>query len=137
MTIDALSLIRDRRFGEMRVVFVSEMTGDLGRVLGKCGLLPDASRLSEFSKELTQKILVKLLARDMAYGSECIPIETAAVRAQELIDESSTLESRFYSNGNWSEASAWNPLTESTFDGGILMTIDQFHYLCIWFQDED
>ena len=41
------------------------------------------------------------------------------------------------SNGNVARQEGWTPLTESTFDSGLIVESQGGHYVCIWFEDED
>ena len=131
------SIIQERRFGEIRIAVVSEVTGDLSRVLQKCGLRSDPTMLVEHPRDEAEAILRELLWKDMAYEGECMPRERAALIARAILAENSVTCSRFFSNGNWARRESWNPLTESTFDAGLLVSLVGGQYFCIWFQDED
>jgi hypothetical protein len=134
---DPRSIIEARECGEIRYAVVSESSSDLSRVLGKFGLTPDASLLVEHDKESAFAILSDLLWKDMAYDGECMPRSQAEEIANQLLRQYSVPESKYYSNGNWSKRESWNPLTESTFDAGLIVTGKDGTYFCIWFQDED
>ena len=73
----------------------------------------------------------------MAYESECMPKNQAEEIAASLLHQYSTTDSKYFSNGDWSKRESWNPLTESTFDAGLIITGRASTYFCIWFQDED
>ncbi len=135
--IDPHNLIQARQFGEVRYAVVSESTGDISRVLGKLGLKPEPEALIEHEREVAYLILRDLLWKDMAYEGECMPQEQAASLAQQIFQEHSVPGSRYFSNGNWVARASWNPLTDSTFDSGILISNPAGQYFCIWFQDED
>jgi hypothetical protein len=135
--IDMRAMIEARRYGEIRMAVASEITGDLSRVLAKFGLLSDASMLVEHDRETALGILTELLWKDMAYEGECMPHERAESIAQSFFDQYSEATSRYYSNGNWTLRESWNPLTEATFDAGIIITGADKKYFCIWFEDED
>lgn len=127
-----------RRVGEIRYSFASESTGNLSRLLGKFGLLPDETLLVEHDRESARQILVALLWKDMAYDGECMPKETAESLARKIIAENERPGCRFFSNGNLAKGESWNPLTESTFDAGLLITDPMSgNHFCIWIQDED
>jgi hypothetical protein len=66
-----------------------------------------------------------------------MPHEQAVSIAQSIFDQYSESTSRYYSNGNWALRESWNPLTEATFDAGIIITGVDKKYFCIWFEDED
>ena len=134
---DPRSIIDARKYGEIRHSVVSECTDDMSRVLGKIGLKPDASLLIEHSRESAFAILRELLWKDMAYEGECMPKTQAEEIALSLLEQYSVPESKYFSNGDWSKRESWNPLTESTFDAGLIITGANGQYFCIWFQDED
>lgn len=134
---DPHALIQARCAGEIRYAVVSEVTGSLSRVLAKFGLTPDESLLVEHDHETALTILEELLWKDMAYEDECMPKALAEKFARQVIEEHAHAESRYFSNGNWAQRESWNPLTESTFDAGLLITRKDGRYFCIWFQDED
>ena len=131
-------LIAARRFGEIRYSTASESTGSLSRLLGKFGLTPDESLLVEHDRESALEILTTLLWKDMAYGDECMPRHQAEFLAQQVLTRHEGPESRYFSNGNIAKGKSWRPLTESTFDAGLVVTdaVAQEHF-CIWFEDED
>ncbi len=134
---DLRALIEARDRGEVRAALVSEMTGDLTRVLSKCGLRPEPSLLIEHGHESALAILTELLWKDMAYETECMPKKQAESIAQSLFGKYSDSNSRFYSNGNWALRESWNPLTDATFDAGLIIASSNKNYFCIWFEDED
>ena len=134
---DPRSIIAARKYGEIRYAVVSESTNDMSRVLGKFGLTPDASLLVEHDRESAFAILRELLWKDMAYDGECMPMSQAEEIAQSLLQQYGAPQSKYFSNGDWSKREGWNPLTESTFDAGLVITGSDGEYFCIWFQDED
>jgi hypothetical protein len=134
---DPLALIQARTAGEIRYAVVSEVTASLSRVLAKVGLRPDETLLVEHNQQTALAILEQLLWKDMAYATECMPKALATSFARQILDEHAGAESRYFSNGNWSKRESWNPLTESSFDAGLLIAREDGCYVCIWFQDED
>lgn len=134
---DPRLIIAARKYGEIRYSVVSESTNDMSRVLGKFALTPDASLLVEHNKESAFAILRDLLWKDMAYQDECMPKPQAEEIAHSLLQEFSVGQSKYFSNGDWSKRESWNPLTESTFDAGLIITGTEGKYFCIWIQDED
>ena len=136
--IDPHALIAARRFGEIRYSVVSGAAGSLSRLLGKFGLRADESLLVEHNRDTALQILITLLWKDMAYEDECMPRQEAESLAQKVLIEHESPGCRYFSNGNVAKGESWNPLTDSTFDAGLLVTntSGQNHF-CIWFQDED
>ena len=136
--INPRAIIAARRYGEIRYSVASEPTGNLSRLLGKFGLTPDESLLVEHDRDSALQILITLLWKDMAYEGECMPREEAESLARKILIEHESSGCRYFSNGNVAKGESWNPLTESTFDAGLVVTdaVAQCHF-CIWFQDED
>ena len=134
---DPRSIIRARPNGEIRYAVVVESRNDMARVLGKFGLTPDPSLLIEHDRETAFAILRALLWKDMAFESECMPLSQAEEIARNLLQQHSAPESKFYSNGDWSKGEGWSPLTNSTFDSGLIVARGDGTYFCVWFEDED
>jgi hypothetical protein len=136
--IDPRAIIAARRFGEIRYAVASETTGNLSRLLGKFGLTPDESLLVEHDRDSALQILITLLWKEMAYQGECMPRNEAESLAQQILTEHQSPGCRYFSNGNVAKSDSWTPLTESTFDAGLVVTdsVAQMHF-CKWFQDED
>lgn len=106
----------------------------------------DEVRDKKLFKEINDRasavaILTQLLHKDMAYGSEIMPIEDARNLASNFISLFDP-ESKYYSNSTWNKneygknISGWNPLTEATFDSGIIV-VDKNKIGIAWFEDED
>jgi hypothetical protein len=111
------------------------------------GLRSEPNIYRQVDAETARHILRKLLHKDMAYGSELLPISEANALANEFIELFSNLDPRFYTNGNWQlppkqtashvwKGNTWNPATDATFDAGILVLGNQLSG-CAWFEDED
>ena len=135
--IDPHQLIAARQAGEIRYAVLSDVSLDMSRVLAKFGLRADASLLVEYDEETARAILGTLLWKDMAYSCECMPKAQAEQLAREVLAEHADANSRYYSNGDWSKSESWNPLTEATFDAGLIVSRGNTEYFCIWFEDED
>ncbi len=135
--IEPLEIIEARHAGEIRYGAVSDWSGDLNRVLSKFGLTPDAALLVEHDRAGATSILTALLWKDMAYETPNTTEAKAGAMAESILSSYANTDSRYYSNGNWAKRESWNPLTESTFDAGLIVTAGKNLYFCIWFQDED
>jgi hypothetical protein len=134
MLIDKLF---QRNSGEIRYAVASESGGDLSRVLGKFGLKAEKSLLQEVNRGDALRILTELLWKDMAYSAESLPRAQAEWLANELIEQHANVGSKFFSNSVWGVPRTWSPLTESTFDSGLIISRAGGCYCCIWFEDED
>ena len=134
---EPLSILSARNCGEIRYAVVTEFTGDLSRVLAKVGLLDEPTLLEEVDRGSAASLLKSLLWKDMAYSIELMPERQAEAIANDLIAQFGGTESRYFSNGNRATSNSWAPLTDSTFDSGLLIECVRGKYFCIWFQDED
>lgn len=135
--IDPYALLSSRRYGEVRYTLATERSGDMGNVLIKLGLKPEPKSLVEHDRDSALAILHALLWKDMAYEDECMPEERADSLAKAFFEQHSSQGCQYFSNGNWSAREGWNPLTDSTFDAGIIIKSPTKLYVCVWFQDED
>jgi len=136
--LDPLALIAARHAGEIRYAVVNEDTGNLGRLLAKFGLRQDESALVEHEWPVALDILTLLLWKDLAYGRECMPRETALTWARQLLAAHAQPGARFYSNGNVVRGDRWHPLTDATFDAGlVIVNPSAAVHCCVWFEDED
>ena len=135
--IEPQDILKARDVGEIKFVVITDYSNDMNRVLSRFGLLGDSNLLVEHDRETALAILIELLWKDMAYESPCMQESEAKKMAQEIISKYEFSDSKYFSNGNWAKRESWNPLTESTFDAGIIITGLNHTYFCIWFQDED
>jgi hypothetical protein len=131
------SRIAARRVGAVRHGWATLGDDDLGRVLRMFGLSPSPSLLIEHDRSTAKRILTELLWKDLAYGTECMSSEQAKTLACELIQARSGIDSRYFSNSAWTEPRSYSPLTDATYDAGLLIQCTRGHYYCIWFEDED
>lgn len=108
-----------------------------------CCLKPEAEKLLEIGPAEAVRVLVCWLHRDAAYQSELMLLEQARSLAESFVREYSDKTSRFFTNGRWDDTTrpqSWQPLTESVFDGGLLIESgrgNDVQHTCLWFEDED
>lgn len=107
-----------------------------------------ASLLKVDTHELARDILTELLHHNLAYGVEITSLKKARSLAFAFVSLFSS-QAVYFSNSTWnkneySETSknfelgqtAWTPLTEATFDSGIIIC-DTDQVGIAWFADED
>ncbi|MHB2018293.1 MAG: hypothetical protein ACYCW6_15195 [Candidatus Xenobia bacterium] len=135
--MDDLGVLHARSAGEGRFFLLRDVSGDLSRVLSRCGLEATAEQLRECDQSAAEAILGRLLWKDMAYGQPCMAEADAAALAHQLVERYSGAASRYLSNGEWERDGGWTPFTSATFDGGILIEGPDHRYFCLWFEDED
>lgn len=135
--IHPLEVISARKYGEVRLCVVTVHTGNLDKVLSKCGLMPESILLVEHDRKAAHEILSILLHKDMAHGIHCMSESEARAMAERVISCHETSSSRYYSNGNLAKEKAWTPFTDATFDAGLVISGQDYSYFCIWIEDED
>jgi len=96
---------------------------------------------------LAKNILTTLLHKDLAYGVELMPLDKAGLFTDRFFSLFSS-QALYFSNSVWNEneytpdkafefgLSSWAPLTELTFDSGIVIC-DNSKIGIIWFSDDD
>lgn len=103
-----------------------------------------AADWEEISATDAHAIVATLLHRDLAYGQEIMPLETAADLATQLFDLVSEPHT-YFTNGGWSvnpetsvpaTLSGFNPISEATLDSGVVCVGDG-RALLFWVQDEE
>src|SRR5690349_850746 len=136
-------IAKARRCGQIRFHAVYQYPVDLNRILEMCNLKPEAESLLHIGHDDAVRALACWLHCDAAYQTELMNADSARELAESFIREFSDGTSRFFTNGPWhnpKRPQSWQPLTESTFDGGIIIqsgkSTDTRH-VCIWFEDED
>src|SRR3954452_120781 len=136
-------IAKARKCGQIRFHAVYQYPVDLNRILAMCYLKPEAERLLQISRDEAVRVLVCWLHRDAAYKSELMSADLALSLAESFVREFTDETSRFFTNGRWHDSERpqnWQPLTESVFDGGVLIESgrgNDTRHVCIWFEDED
>jgi hypothetical protein len=100
------------------------------------------------NRELAEGILASLLHKDMAYSVEIMTLERARILTKKFFSLFSS-HALYFSNSTWNEneyavpangfelgLSSWAPLTELTFDSGIIIC-DNNRIGIAWFSDDD
>jgi hypothetical protein len=121
----------------VRISSILDYSNDLSVVLSKFGLIQDETLLVTQDRAGSIAILTKLLWKEQAYNCERMDGSEAQRLAEKIIAENESKDSRYFSNKESSLSDAWNPLTDSTFDSGVLISSGDGRYFCIWFEDED
>lgn len=134
-------IIYRRRYGRTRINFSNEWYDDLNELLVLNGLIPEKERLKNIEYSQAKNIVTFLLNRGVAYDEEFMPLEDAEKYTNYLFEDLAKDNCDCYTNGEWdkyreSNGFSWNNMTESTFDGGVLITSKYLH-LCFWIEEED
>ena len=132
-----------RKCGQIRFHAVYQYPGDLNRILEMFNLKPKAESLLDITRKEAVEVLTCWLHRDAAYKTELMSADSARTLAERFVTEFADGTSRFFTNGRWYDSQRtqdWQPMTDSTFDGGVLIesgTANDTRHVCIWFEDED
>lgn len=91
-------------------------------------------------RDAASSIISNLLHLDLAYRVQVMPFSEAQQGAQLIIGLFNN-DAQFFTNGDWSanpkeRLQHWMPLTQHTFDSGIVACDDE-HVACFWVADED
>jgi hypothetical protein len=104
-------------------------------------LAPHPEWLREITQDQAAEIIKTILWKDLAYSSEMIAEQSANERAKYLVALFYDGSAKIYTNGDWvnyhnKRSCGSNPLTDSTFDAGVLF-VGGNYAACIWVDDED
>lgn len=142
LPVDIERQLRNREAGRVRLLICDgecqEATFD--QVASAAGLHPLGERWCVIDAEKAVRVVASVLHRDLAYGAELLPLSQALRLAEELVSYCGGNAARFATNtqgepdaGFWS---GWNPATEATLDGGILV-LGRLARAVYWVEDED
>ena len=84
-------------------------------------------------------IIVQILKEDLAYNYECMSEKEANTFVEEIFTTLNVDQgAQFFTNGNYYEeqGNSWCPITNATFDTGVLILNGQKINL-VWVEDED
>jgi hypothetical protein len=102
------------------------------------GLRDDLHAYQEIDEFTARRLIFLILHRDLAYNSEVMPESRATELADRFLGQFS-VGARFFTNGTFYERqrhTTWNPVTEATFDTGVLILGPKCSG-CLWVEDED
>ncbi len=136
-------IARARKCGHTHFHIVYEYPVPLNRILQMCFLKPEADKLLEIKRAEAIAAIKHWLFREPAYHIALMSEELAQKLAEKFIREFADDTSRFFTNGRWfdpQEPKHWQPLTQSVFDGGVIIEsgkVNKTCHVCLWFEDED
>lgn len=123
-----INLAQTEELQEILDLFVSQM--------GCVGL---GDNWKEIPQDAAKKILERVLTKDLAYSSEIMAIEEAESFSDKMFNFFQN-SCKFFTNAvftdNYSALSAWDSLTEATFDTGIIIVSPTMIGM-LWVKDED
>ncbi|MCB0714165.1 MAG: hypothetical protein KDD67_17710 [Ignavibacteriae bacterium] len=134
-------LLKTRNAGFLRLAFIHNYDCSLKSILQRFGLIAEPDRLHVINRAQALTAIESILWKDLAYGYEIMPRETARAYAEAFLTNYGSKEYTFYSNGDWtlddqSSVRGWNPMTEATFDAGVVV-VGSRSAACLWVEDED
>lgn len=93
----------------------------------------------QINQEQAKKILTAVLNKDLAYSQESMKLADAQKLADKFISFFQN-NCQFFTNAeftsNYSRLLEWNPITEATFDSGVVIVSNERIGL-LWLEDED
>jgi hypothetical protein len=140
-----LDIIRKRKAGRVRLNLASYRDEPIPEILSRFGLGCDRSPnpiLREVSRAEARQILVSLLAQDMAYHADVMPLSEAESLVDHFLSAFPPEHAKFVTNLGRPDNSdrhfdvASSPMTQSTFDGGVICLASPI-VGCLWVEDED
>jgi hypothetical protein len=141
--VDILAeIVAARRSGRVHAALRLRNGREVGELLAAFGLSPKVSALNPVDLELAQRIAVLVLSQDLAYGTQLIPPAEAARLAAAFMALFAGTKVDCFTNASLSEddgrltVKAWTPLTDATFDAGIIVLSTE-RAGCLWVEDED
>lgn len=119
-------------------VSVRTAADDAARCLGLNAL---GTEWLEIDADSATRVATRILATDLAYDTEVIPLADAERMAQAITAQAGAGAS-FLTNARWSfeqgdvKLSSWNPITNGTFDAGVVC-VGATAVVMLWVEDED
>ena len=111
------------------------------------GIRPIGEKWRRLDRDTTSRVLLALLIQDMAFSEPRVPEDQARAASDEFLG-SFGAGAAFFTNGKWEDGwttsagtgvsfgPEWEPVTEATFDGGVLV-LDVARSGILWLEDED
>src|SRR3954447_17527186 len=115
-------IAKKRKSGWIHFHCIHQYPVELGEILSMCGLKPEAGNLQAITRSQAVSVLARELHKEPAYDTVLLNIEVAKNLAARFVDEFADETSRFFT------ARAGTRLTESIWDGGILIEAGQGNY---------
>lgn len=127
-------ILAERNAGHVRCGMTAAST--LLEVAAAFGLKQDASLYRPLEREAAQRLMQRLLQRDLAYGTAQMSSDRAQQLAERFLAECVAADATCFANVALPDGSSWNPATDATFDQGVLF-VSPSGGACFWVEDED
>ena len=135
-----------RTAGKLHCGYLPHST-ELPLVASKFLLSTDLENYRRVAKSEAEQILIRILHKDMAYDCEIMSEKSAAALSTAFLHNFEDSTASFFTNINHSEEEKksgpltwevrdWRPVTNATFDAGIIAISDS-EAACLWIEDED
>jgi hypothetical protein len=134
-------IIAARRFGVVHCGLSNVSGPTLTELASEFGLKPEESCYREIDRETARGVVRLVLQQDLAYDHQIISPKRAQELATRFIDQFGQSDVHFFTNGTFKSGpdrshGEWNPVTEATFDTGVL-AIGPHCSGCLWVEEED
>jgi hypothetical protein len=146
--MDVIARIRQLRdCGVVHCGVLERADASLPEVVEAAGLSPEVGRLRAIDEPSAQRLIARLLHRDLAYDYEMMPVEDAVAMTERFLEPFRGESPRYFSNGDFhtqpvrqdpesNASAAWNPMTTATFDTGVIV-LGSARSGYLWVEDED
>jgi hypothetical protein len=122
-----------RRYGVVRCGVSSLTAPTVSELAREFGLRASESCYREIDEAAARASVLRLLHRDLAYDAEVMPLGWAGQLTDRFFAQfgegSTSFSNKFFTNN-------WCPVTDATFDEGILI-LGPDSCGCLWVEDED
>jgi hypothetical protein len=132
MTI-ADEIIRVRDCGVVHCGVSVVRHADILQLAEEFGLHGKREAFSEITATAARALIEQVLSRDLAYRAAVMSAERAAELAERFLPQFGD-RAKYFSNGSCH--GGWIPVTDATFDTGVLI-IGTDCSGCLWVEDED
>ena len=124
---------------DMTLKKAEDLTEILDLFVSKMGYVGLGDRWKEIHQAAAKKILTFVLTKDLAYSSKIMTVEEAEKISTKMFNFFQN-PCKFFTNAvfanNYSTLSAWDSLTNATFDTGIIF-VNATLIGMLWVKDED
>jgi hypothetical protein len=139
-------IVAARNCGVVRCGLSSQPGPTVSELAREFGLRDDAACYRQTDEPTARRVVHGILHKDMAYNSE-IMSEARASELTALFFEQFGDGAKLFTNGTFHEerrqlsptvwsGPSWDPVTEATFDTGVLIIGPRISG-CLWIEDED
>lgn len=132
-------LFEIKGFANDKIKETENITTIIDTLVTQMGCTGIGDRWKEIGKKAAEKIIIRVLTKDLAYSSKI----GSSTKAAEVLAEILNFfpgDRQFFTNAlfsdDYSEISSWDSITQATFDTGVVIVSDRKIGI-LWVKDED